>query len=114
MHPSPEPSLPVLVVPGMKDLRTNEVLSVLICLKTRARFENFARTDGELAAGAGEDTASEAAAARASCHTDDAVLRFFNLLVQNFWYKVGPRTKKKLFCVFFLCTVGCHCHGHSF
>ena len=30
-----------------------------------------------------------------------AVLRFFNLLVQNFWYKVGPRTKK--ISAFFFC-----------
>ena len=41
MHLSLEPSLPVLVVPGMQDVRTNEVLHVLICLKTRARFENL-------------------------------------------------------------------------
>jgi len=33
----------------------------------------FARPDGEPAAGAGEDTAAEAAAARASHHTYDAV-----------------------------------------
>ena len=33
----------------------------------------FARPDGEPAAGAGEDTALEAEAARASRHTDDAV-----------------------------------------
>ena len=34
--PSLEPSLPVLVVPGMKDLLTNELLHVLISLKTWA------------------------------------------------------------------------------
>ena len=36
MHPSLEPSLPVLVVPGMKDVLTNEVLHVLMRLKTWA------------------------------------------------------------------------------
>ena len=44
----------------------------------------FARTDGEPAVGAGKDTAPEAAAARASCHTDDAVLRFL-----IYWYKIS-------------------------
>ena len=36
MHPFPEPSLLVLVVPGMKDHRTSEVLLVLICPRTRS------------------------------------------------------------------------------
>ena len=72
MHPSLEPSLPVLVVAGMKDLRTNEVLYASDIV-TFTDIVTFARPDGEPAAGAGEDTAPEAAAARASRHTDNAV-----------------------------------------
>ena len=40
MHCSVEPSLPVLVVPGIKDVLTNELQQLLICLKTGARVEN--------------------------------------------------------------------------
>ena len=41
MHCSLQPSLPVLVVPGMKDLRTNGLLYVLISLKTEVKVENL-------------------------------------------------------------------------
>ena len=41
MYPSLEPSLPVLVVPDMKILRTNELPNVHVCLKTRSWFENL-------------------------------------------------------------------------
>ena len=58
MHPSLEPSLPVLVVPGMK-----------------------AHPDGEPAADAGEDTAPEAAAARARRTTLFCVFLIY-------WYKI--------------------------
>ena len=50
MHPSLEPSLPVLVVPGMKDLRTNEFLYVLICLKTQGHDSRILYPDGAAAA----------------------------------------------------------------
>ena len=51
-------------------------------LPSASDIVTFARLDGEPAAGAGEDTAPEAAAARARRTTLFCV--FINLLVQNF------------------------------